>query len=175
MQPNWSKLEALFRTLLILFASVFVGALVMPLSAEGTLPTTWAAWRPVLAVALSAAVVAEVVWIRSHLAAVAAAAGLPAPAGVDPAAKALGVVLLLVGVSTARLVSGCTPQAQVAGVDLAVCILDQYAAAPPGEPMPQLIAETVAKCGGDAVAVVKLLDAHEEPAKHAKLAHEVTP
>lgn len=79
MQPNWSKLESLARVLIVLFASTFVGALVLPLAADGTLPMTWAAWKSCLAIGLSAGIVAEVIWIRGHLAALAASLGLAAP------------------------------------------------------------------------------------------------
>ena len=67
MKPTYTALEALMRTVLILFASTFVGAVVVPLSADGTLPASWAVWRPLLAVSLSAALVAEFVFLRSHL------------------------------------------------------------------------------------------------------------
>jgi hypothetical protein len=78
MKPtiNWSALAALFRTLTILGASAFAGAIVLPVSIGGSLPATWAEWRPVLAVALAASVTAEFIWIRGHLAALASSLGI---------------------------------------------------------------------------------------------------
>ncbi len=80
IKPNWSALAALARTLVILGSSTFVGAIVLPLGAGGTIPDSWAAWRPVLAVAASACVAAELLWIRLHLQALAASMGLPSGA-----------------------------------------------------------------------------------------------
>lgn len=124
MKPNWTALEALGRTLFILAASTFFGALVMPLAADGTLPTDWAHWRPVLAVGGSAAVAAEVIWIRAHLSAAASALGLPAT---QAAVKAAAALLLVVGLG--RLLPACTPsQGQTATtVTNAVFSADQAA------------------------------------------------
>jgi hypothetical protein len=76
---NWSALGSLLRTLAILGGSAFVGAIVLPVGIDGTLPLSWAAWKPILAVGLSAAVMAEFLWIRLHLKTLAVAAGLPVP------------------------------------------------------------------------------------------------
>jgi predicted secreted protein len=81
MKPNWSALSALLRALVVLAAATFVGALVLPLGVDGTLPMTWAGWRPVLATAFAATVVAEVAYARMHLAIVASALGLTSGPG----------------------------------------------------------------------------------------------
>ena len=116
MNPNWSKLAALFRTLTILGASSFVGAIALPLATDGTLPTTWQAWRPILAVAGSAAIVAEFIWIRAHLQAAAQAIGVIAAApSTAPEVKAalLTFTTSIVGILSLGALLSCTP-AQVA-------------------------------------------------------------
>jgi hypothetical protein len=122
MNPNWTKLGVLFRTLAILGASSFCGALALPLATDGTLPVTWTAWRPILAVAASAAAVAEFIWIRTHIQQAAQAIGVAiSDAGTPPAVK---TALLKIGIGAASsLISlflgifcvDCTP-AQVAKV-----------------------------------------------------------
>jgi hypothetical protein len=135
MNPNWSKLASLFRTLVILGASSFCGAVVLPIATDGSLPTTWVAWRPILAVAASAAAVAEFLWIRAHLQTAAQAIGVVAnDANTPPAVKAalMKVTLSAMAVLVAVLCFGCTPaqsaQAQTdtgTAIDLtnAVCAL----------------------------------------------------
>ncbi len=83
-----APIVTLLRMLVILAASTFFGALVLPLAADGTLPSTWAAWRHTLAVAGSATIVAEIAWGRTHLAALAQASGLlPAPSSSSALSK----------------------------------------------------------------------------------------
>jgi hypothetical protein len=76
IKPNWSALAAAIRAMAITGSSTFAGAVVLPLATDGTLPFTMAAWKPVLAVAVAAGVAAELIWIRSHLKALAASIGL---------------------------------------------------------------------------------------------------
>jgi hypothetical protein len=102
MTPNWTKLAALGRMLFVLAGSTFFGALVIPLAADGSLPTTWTAWRPVLAIAGSAAVLAEIAWIRSHLAQVAQGLGLTPANAIATTAK------IAVGALTCFFLTGCT-------------------------------------------------------------------
>jgi hypothetical protein len=116
MLPNWTKLAALFRTLTILGASAFCGAVVLPLATDGTLPTTWLAWRPILAVGASAAVVAEFIWIRSHIQAAAQAIGvLNSDPSTPPAIKA-AFLKMAVGAVLCALLFACheSPQAVAA-------------------------------------------------------------
>ena len=116
MNPNWSKLAALFRTLTILGASSFVGAIALPLATDGTLPTTWQAWRPILAVAGSAAAVSEFIWIRTHIQQAAQVIGvLSNEPTTTPAVKAalLKFGLGLLGIFSLGVFLACTP-AQVA-------------------------------------------------------------
>jgi hypothetical protein len=168
MNPNWSKLASLGRTLFILFASTFVGAIVLPVATDGTLPATWAAWRPILAVALSAAVAAEFLWIRTHLQQAAQAIGVVANDATTPAAvKAallkggFGVVLLMLSLLCSGCNgTGCTP-AQVAqaqtdtsqAIDLtnAVCALAPDS--PIGQPLVSIIC-TLAEGTEQLVSVV---------------------
>lgn len=155
---NWTVTAALLRTLLILGASTFVGAVVLPLGANGTLPVTWAAWKPVLAIGASAAVVAEWLWIRTHLSQAAQALGLPAAPAAAAAAAAnvvkttivlLGLGMLLRGTTAC----GATP-VQVAtdvgiGLQGAACVLNVYAtdSAAGKTSFVAIVADAVAQCG----------------------------
>lgn len=64
---NWTKLAAIGRAMFMVAGVSFFGALVIPVANDGTIPTTWVAWKTILFMAASAAVLAEVLWIRSHL------------------------------------------------------------------------------------------------------------
>lgn len=157
MQPNWSKLEALGRTLIILFASTFFGALVLPLAANGELPVTWVAWRPILAVAVSAAIVAEVVWIRAHLAAAAAARGLggssaapalpAAPADVGKGGQAgfvsiglaLGLSCLIAIVAMVACTKQQASQADTVAIDLTNAVCSAIEGQPAGQPWVDIV------------------------------------
>jgi hypothetical protein len=56
--------------------------------------------------------------------------------------------------------ASCTPAQQAAGVNLAVCILTTYSTdIAAGETDVAAIADTIAKCGTDAVSVATTLDA----------------
>lgn len=117
MKPDWSALTALARSMFVLFAATFVGVLALPVTAAGELPVSWAAWRPVLATAATAAIVAEIAFARSHLQQWAQALGLlPTPAA---AAKIAGAALLLLFV-------GCIPPAASADIgQVAACVIQQ--------------------------------------------------
>ncbi len=171
--PNWSKLAALFRTLVILGASSFVGAIVLPLATDGTLPITWAAWRPILAVAGSAAVVSEFIWIKTHLQQAAQAIGVLSS---DPATTpAVRAALLKVGLGAILiLLPGCTPTGQLAqgassalnvtevSLKALVCGLDVITtdeSTTPPAPATQLAFDLAANCGMDAVAIANLFGA----------------
>jgi hypothetical protein len=117
MNPNWTKLTALVRVLLIIFASSFFGALVLPLAADGTLPITWTAWRPILMVAVSAGIVAEIIWLRTHVQQAAQAIGeattdIGTPATVKTALAKIGIMSTVV---LSLCCIDCTP-AQVATI-----------------------------------------------------------
>lgn len=150
---NWTATAALLRTLAILGASTFVGAIVLPVGADGTLPHTWAAWKPILAVGMSAAVVAEYLWIRVHLSQAAQALGLPAA----PAAAANAVKTAVVLIGLGLLVRGgtacgaSTPQVAndvAIGLQGAACVLDVYATdSTAGKALPAIIVDAVAQCG----------------------------
>lgn len=110
MKPNWSAAAALARALVVLGLSSFVGALVLPVLADGTLPMDWAHWKPVFATALGAAAAQELIYVRLHLAQAAQAMGLPVPSTAQvaaTAAKALLPILVLVGIGMTQ--SGCLP------------------------------------------------------------------
>lgn len=179
MKPtiNWSAIAALFRTLVILFASTFVGALVLPLAADGTLPMSWPAWRPVLAVGLSAAIVSEVIWIRGHLAALAASVGLGGTtvqtttsmtAHTDPVTAAAAKIAPLAMLCLALSLTGCvggvpTPATQAvidASANLALCVetVDQHdeTETPPAAVTQVLIDEGVT-CGPEAAVLVNAI------------------
>ena len=152
MNPNWSKLAALFRTLAILGASSFVGAIALPLATDGTLPTTWQAWRPILAVAGSAAAVSEFIWIRTHIQQAAQAIGVLSN---DPSTSAPAKAALLkigLGVMLVFLLS-CAAAAP-AIVPAADCGAAIIADALSGMTVEQIIADAVGpKCGADLIAV----------------------
>lgn len=163
MTPNYSARESLVRALVILGASTFVGALVLPLAADGTLPATWAAWRPVLAVAVSAAIVAEIAYVRAHLAAVAQAIGVtpapapaapPAPAPTDAAAKRGFARLPLVGALAlvavlGLLAPGCAWfKAEVPVAANVVAIVERDFRA--GDGAPQISSDVCKALGGSA-------------------------
>jgi hypothetical protein len=145
MNPNWSKLASLFRTLVILGASSFVGAIVLPLATDGTLPITWAAWRPILAVGASAAVVAEFLWIRAHLQAAAQAIGVVAnDANTPPAIRAalMKVTLSAMTVLGFSVLLACheTPQAIAAqNLDLTDYACAVAEGQPAGQPYVDLV------------------------------------
>jgi len=76
-----------------------------------------------------------------------------------------GLVLWLALASTAVSASGCSvPPAVtggiVAGVDFGVCVLN-VAAQDVGQPMATVINDAITKCGGDALQVARVLDAHQ--------------
>jgi hypothetical protein len=144
MNPNWSKLASLGRMLFILFASTFFGALVIPLAADGTIPSTWAAWRPLLAVAGSASLIAEIAWIRSHLAQSASALGI-----VSTTAKLAASSLFLLLLSCAAAVPIVAP-----AVDCASAIISDALA---GMTIEQIEADAGPKCGADLISVVTTL------------------
>jgi hypothetical protein len=163
MNPNWTKLAALFRTLVILGASSFCGAVVLPLATDGTLPTTWVAWRPILAVAGSAAVAAEFIWIRTHIQQAAQAIGvLSNDPATTPAVKAalLRVGLGIVAMTLAVFCTGCTPaanaQAQTdtgVAIDLTNAICAVAADSPVGQPYVDLVC-SLTEAGEQIVSVV---------------------
>jgi len=69
---------------------------------------------------------------------------------------------------------GC-PQAVAVigpGVDFAVCVIGEYEREPAGTPIATVIADEIATCGGDALSIVRVLDAHEPASMHAAVAHE---
>lgn len=107
MQPNWSKLEAIGRAALVVFLATFFGALVF---SGGEVPLTWVAWRPILGTALGAAIAAEIVWVRSQLAAVASSMGLglarSAPAANDAAKRGFISARVVLGLAVLGLVAG---------------------------------------------------------------------
>ena len=150
MVPNWSRLEALGRVLLVLFASTFCGALVLPLAADGHLPVTWELWRAPLATATSASIVAEFVWIRSHLSAAAGALGLPSPA---LAARALArsfppVATVLLVVCLCRCTPAQAASDVVIGVQAVACGLDHYSQdTAAGDTDAQIVADIEKSCG----------------------------
>jgi hypothetical protein len=163
MNPNWSKLASLGRALIILAASSFFGALVLPIATDGTLPATWAAWKPILAVGASAAIVAEVIWIRTHLQQAAQAIGVLANDPATPSAVKAAILKVGIGgvlLSLALTFTGCTP-AQVAqvqtdtsqAIDLtnAVCALAPDS--PIGQPLVSIIC-TLAEGAEQLVSVV---------------------
>lgn len=154
---NWTLTAALLRTLLILGASTFVGAIVLPVGVDGTLPVSWAAWKPIVAVGLSASAVAEWLWIRTHLSQAAQALGLPAIAGTAVSAAAtvaktsiviLGLGFLLRGTTAC----GATP-VQVAtdvgiGAQALGCVLGVYATdEAAGKQWPTIVEDSVIQCG----------------------------
>ena len=111
------------------------------------------------------------------------AAKAAAPAATGPAtpgtvAKAAGGALsaLLVVLGLGAIIetqAGC-PQAQAAigpGIAFVECVVGKYLTEPAGTPMPTVVADEIAACGGDAASVVRALDAHEAPALHAGVAH----
>jgi hypothetical protein len=163
MNPNWTKLAALTRTLIILGASSFCGAVVLPLATDGTLPTTWLAWRPILAVASSAAVAAEFIWIRTHIQQAAQAIGvLSNDPATTPAVKAallkigLGVLGLLTLGATLQCTPAQTAQAQVdttTAIDLTNAICAVAADSPVGQPFVDVVC-TLAEGGEQLVSVV---------------------
>jgi hypothetical protein len=73
---SWTAASAILRAMLVLFCGTFAGALVLPVSAHGTLPLTWAEWRQPLAAAFTSAIVAELAFARAHLSQLAKAMGL---------------------------------------------------------------------------------------------------
>jgi hypothetical protein len=180
IRPNWSALAALFRTLIILGASTFAGAFVLPLSMGGGIPDTWAAWRPVLAVAGAAALTAEVIWIRAHLQALAASMGLGGTtvqtttsmtAHTDPpaatAAKVAPLTTLLMALGLVLAVSqtGCvggvpTAQTQLViddSAQLALCtetVIQKDESATPPAAIPQMLLDEGVTCGPEAAALV---------------------
>jgi hypothetical protein len=62
-------------------------------------------------------------------------------------------------------------RAVVPAVDLAECIWNSYKAEPAGTPMPKVVTDAIAACGGDAGTVISTLDSKESPAIHASVAH----
>jgi hypothetical protein len=129
--PNITALASLARTLVVLFAATFTGALVLPIAANGSIEFDWAHLRPVLATAAGAGVAAELLWVRTHLQAFAAVLGLgtqtatPSAGTVAAAAKPL-TALALLSVFLALVLSGCTT-AQATSVENAVFTVDQAA------------------------------------------------
>jgi hypothetical protein len=166
---NWTASAAIVRGLVILFVSTFFGALALPLGAGGTLPSTWAAWRPELSVALSAAIVAEIVWIRSHLAQYAQALGIPTTSTTNPATKAAGAAVMLLALgglvrgTTACSQSPLQTAADVGDVaQLTGCVLSTYATDKQGGMSEDAtVLDVAAKCKLDAYAVQGVLDAHK--------------
>jgi hypothetical protein len=57
------------------------------------------------------------------------------------------------------------------GIAFTECVWQTYEAEPPGTPIGQVVTDEVAKCGGDAVNVVRVLDDREAPALHQTVAH----
>jgi hypothetical protein len=166
---NWTKLEAVGRMMFILFGATFFGALVIPLAGNGELPATWAAWRTILAVAFSAAILAEVAWIRSHLAQVASLMGLtPAAtiAGVaETTAKVVGMAALILSTSflTACNANGTlTPNGQTVvnvsavGLETLACITKTLATDMTAAPVNfvQIAFDLAANCGMDVEAII---------------------
>lgn len=166
MKPNWSAASALLRALLILFASTFAGALVLPLAADGTLPTDWAHWRPVLATAFAAAMVAELAYVRAHLAQAAQALGISPAGAVAAATKAAGAALLLLVLGACAgcgLTGGQVVQDVTIGLNAAACVLNTVSAeTAAGKTEEQAVADAVVKCGVSAAQAAGVLDAHRK-------------
>lgn len=156
---NWSAIEALVRAMVILAAAAFFGALVLPLAADGTLPADWAHWRPVLATAFGAMVAAELYWVRTHVAAVAAAAGLSPPTLAPTAAAALKSLSMLavIGLFGCGLFGAGAATAVLPAIASEQCIQDD---AQKGDSIAQIVAD----CGGDVAQVVSSLLANTAPA-----------
>jgi hypothetical protein len=163
---NWTASAAIVRGLVILFVSTFFGALALPLGAGGTLPSTWAAWRPELSVALSAAIVAEIVWIRSHLAQYAQKLGTSATNAATKAAGAAVMLLALGGLVRGTTACSQSPLQTAADVgdvaQLTGCVLSTYATDKQGGMSEDAtVLDVAAKCKLDAYAVQGVLDAHK--------------
>lgn len=169
---NWTATAALARTLLILGAASFFGALVLPTGANGALPLTWVAWKPIVASALGASIATEIAWIRLHLSQAAAAVGAgAAPPTATPLAKAAGAAVVLLGLGgLLRGVTACSvPPQTVAdisvGVQAAACVLDTYATdLQSGKSETQAIADSALKCGVSAAQASGLLAEHRKAA-----------
>jgi len=171
---NWTVTAMLLRTLLILGASTFVGAIVLPVGVDGTLPMTWAAWKPILAVAASAAAVAEFLWIRAHLSQAAQALGLPAiPAAAQAATNAAKTAIVLLGLGMlVRGETACANPAQAAndvaiGLQGAACVLNVYSTdtAAGQTSFIAIVADSVAQCGKYGITeagATGLLQAHQQ-------------
>lgn len=176
MQPNWSKLEALGRAAAVLFLGTFFGALVFT---GGQLPADWASWKPILGTALGAAVAAEIVWIRSQLAAAASALGLPAgtttttvaqqtittPANdAKPAARGFvstRLVVALAALCVAAVVGcGLFSALEPSAVDCGTRILNDAAK---GMTIVQIVEDVGGPCALDAAAVMAALMASKDP------------
>jgi hypothetical protein len=119
-----TKLETAASVGTLTFALAFVGALAS--SVSGTVPTTLAEWKPILSIALAAAIASELVYLRTVLAQALAGNVVTtlestvtsvAQTAKDVAVKSLGVlgVLLLAGC----LASGAPKPATIADLQVA--------------------------------------------------------
>lgn len=134
MKPNWSAAAALARALVVLALTTFFGALALPVLGDGSLPMTWAAWKPVFAAALGATASQELIYVRLHLSQAAQAMGLPVPSvstAVQTAAKASSALTLL-----CLCLSGCASvkAADAVAVDLTNAICAPLEGQPAGQP-----------------------------------------
>ncbi len=156
------------KSLVNVAIATFFGALFAFVTSHGV-PQTLNEWHAMLAPALGAGIAAELIYLRTQIAAFLTAQGAPAPAPApSPAAAAARVAPLAV---LALLVLGCSScqagvpvPAVVPSVNLAVCIFDQYATAPscrPGGNAIDCVAGIAAACGADAAAVEQVLASHQ--------------
>jgi hypothetical protein len=75
--------------------------------------------------------------------------------------------------------TGCSAQqgqtvAQLLGPGLifAGCVWSTYQKEPAGTSLVTVVGDEIAACGGDGATVITVLDQHEPPAMHARMAHE---
>lgn len=176
---NWTAISAAIRAAVTMFLVTFIGALVG--TGDG-LPTTWTGWRPLLITSLAAAGLQELMWLRSHLSAIAGASVSPATATVaaskaDQRGSAQVAVLALLSAGliafgiSAGTISACNsvppavPTGVVTGIQdgvaAAECVLSRYGQdVAKGLQTPAIVADIVLQCGLTELQVTGLLDAH---------------
>src|SRR5580704_17679141 len=143
------------KSLINVAIATFFGALFAFVSSHGV-PETLAQWHALLAPALGAGIAAELIYLRTQIAAflaAQAASGGPAPApapSVTASRVAPLAVLALLVLGCSSCQAGAPSPAVVPSVILAVCIFDQYATAPscrPGGNVVDCVAGIAASCG----------------------------
>ncbi len=165
--PPVPTINSQTKSLINVAIATFFGALFAFVTSHGV-PQTLAEWHAMLAPALGAGIAAELIYLRTQIAAFLAAQQVPASPAPSAAAAASRVAplailaLLVLGCSSCQ--NGVSAPPVVPSVNLAVCIFDQYATAPqcrPGGNVVDCVAGIAAACGADAAAVEQVLASHQ--------------